>query len=115
MTMKNDIANCYRNADSGHVPPFATIWQAAERRHAANRRSYRRLAATAAVVAVVVVGVNLQTPQSEQVQFVEFADLMESTSWSAPSDVLLPEHQFDIYQDMPMLIESTQSVGGSLL
>ncbi len=113
--MKNDIANSYRNAEGRRVPPFATIWQAAERRHAANRQSYRRLAVAAAVVAAVVVGVNLSTPQSEQDPFVEIADLMESTSWLAPSDVLLPKHEFDIYQDMPMLIESTHPAGGSLL
>ena len=38
---------------------------------------------------------------------VGFAELMDSTYWSAPSDVLLPDREFDIYQDLPELFEST--------
>ena len=47
--------------------------------------------------------------------YVEVADLMDSTYWTAPSDVLLPDRQFDIYQDMPELFESTEPAGGTLL
>jgi len=104
-----------KNIDGNRVPPFAQTWQAAERRYAAARRSYRRVAAAAAVIAAVVVGANLQSPQVEMEALFEVADLLESTSWSAPSDVLLPEHQFDIYQEMPVLIESTEAAGGTLL
>ena len=104
-----------KNIDGNKVPPFAKTWQAAERRYAAARRSYRRVAAAAAVIAVVVVAANLQSPQVEMEALFEVADLLESTSWSAPSDVLLPEHRIDLYQEMPALIESTDSAGGTLL
>ncbi len=113
--MKNDIVNAWKNIDGDRVPPFAKTWRGAERRYAVTRRSYRRVAAAATVIAAVVVGANLQSPQLEMEALFEVADLLGSTSWSAPSDVLLPEHQFDIYQDMPVLIESTESAGGALL
>jgi len=113
--MKKDIANSFTERQGNRVPAFAATWQAAERRYAASKRSYLRLAAAAALVAAVLIGFNLQTTQTEGRPFVEVADLLETTSWSAPSDVLLPEHQFDIYQDMPVLIESTYSAGGTLL
>jgi len=41
--------------------------------------------------------------------------LLGTTGWSAPSDSLMPDHQFDIYQDIPVLIESTETYGGTLL
>lgn len=113
--MKNDIANAFNKQQGDRVPGFAATWRAAQARHATNKASYLRLASAAALVAAVLIGFNLQTPQSDDTTFIELAELMESTSWSAPSDVLLPEHQFDIYQDMPVLIESTQTAGGSLL
>jgi hypothetical protein len=47
--------------------------------------------------------------------YVEVADLMDSTYWSAPSDVLLPDREFDIYQDLPVLFESTEPAEGALL
>ncbi len=113
--MKNDIANAWKNIDGKQVPAFAKTWRAAERRYAAARRSYRRVAAAAAVIAAVVVGASLRSSQVEMEALFEVAVLLESTSWSAPSDVLLPEHRIDIYQEMPALIESTDSAGGTLL
>jgi hypothetical protein len=113
--MKNDIANGFNEQQGDRVPGFAATWQAAQARHATNKTSYLRFASAAALMAAVLIGFNLQAPQSDNSTFIEVADLMESTNWSAPSDVLLPEHQFDIYQDMPVLIESTQTAGGSLL
>jgi hypothetical protein len=41
--------------------------------------------------------------------------LMNSTTWTAPSDVLMPDHQFDIYRDIPVLDQSTISEEGTLL
>lgn len=113
--MKKDLVNTFNEQQGDRVPTFAATWQAAEQRYAASKRSYLRLAAAAALLAAVLIGINPQTTQTGATSFVDQADLLETTSWSAPSDVLLPEHQFDIYQDMPMLIESTYSVGGTLL
>jgi len=41
--------------------------------------------------------------------------LMNSTSWTAPSDSLMPQHQFDIYREIPFPDPSTISEEGSLL
>jgi len=43
------------------------------------------------------------------------ADLLESTSWVAPSDVLLPKHEIDLYQDLPAFSVSTRPAEGALL
>ena len=94
-------------------PAFDETWQAASKRYAGSRRRYAYLAGAAAVVAAVVIAVNGQAPQ--QPAYIEVADLLESTWWSAPSDALLPDREFDIYQDMPEMFESTEPAGGSLL
>ena len=98
--------------DAGE-PSFAETWAAARRRHSAGRRKYPYLAAAAAVAAVATIAFSLQAP--EQSRYIEVADLLESTYWVAPSDALLPDRQFDIYQDMPEIFESTDSAGGTLL
>ena len=95
------------------APSFETTWQAAQERHAAGRRHYRRFAGAAAVVAGIVVVLFAQPPAGGS--YIEVADLMESTYWTAPSDTLLPDRQFDIYQDMPVIFESTEPAGGALL
>ena len=98
---------------TGGEPSFEETWQAARQRHAAGRRHYGRFATAAAIVAAVVVAFNMQAPQ--QPSYIEVAELLESTYWSAPSDALLPDRQFDIYQDMPVIFESTEPAGGALL
>ncbi len=113
--MKKEISQAWRDTDSKAAPPFLKTWRAAEKCYAARRQSYRRFASAAAVVAIVVVAANLRSPPVAQDSYIEAAELLGSTSWSAPSDVLLPEHQFDLYQDMPTLIESTKPAGGALL
>lgn len=86
----------------GPAPDFASVWAAAT----ARSRSVRTIitAAVLAIVAFVAIGL----PQTERhPDFVSVDDLMASTRWTAPSDTLLPQHQFDIYQEIPRLIEST--------
>lgn len=95
-------------ASSVAQPPFEQIWRAAQAQHAAAHGQFRRFAvAAAAVVAVLLIGVSLQQAGNDDTPYIELAELLNSTSWSAPSDVLLPQHEFDIYQDLPTLIEST--------
>ena len=65
------------------------------------------------IVAAVIVLVNSSAPVAER--YIEVADLMDSTYWTAPSDALLPEREFDIYQDLPVLFESTEPAEGALL
>ncbi len=48
-------------------------------------------------------------------EFLIAAALLENTSWAAPSDVLLPQHRFDIYREIPAFIESTKLEEGTLL
>lgn len=110
-----DIKRAWPANDSSSVPTFAATWRAAEERHARSRRRYGMLVGAAAVVAMVIVGLQLQTPPAADVNFIEVDELLGSTSWTAPSDVLLPRHEFDIYQELPSLIESTEPAGGALL
>ncbi len=92
---------------------FEETWQASRERHKAGRRKYGYFASAAAIVAAVFVALNMQA--STEPPYIEVAELLESTYWTAPSDALLPDRQFDIYQDMPEIFESTEPAGGSLL
>ena len=103
-------------AEAGRVPDFDKVWADAAKRAAMKRRRIRAvgsMAAAAALVAVVVVG--QLRPVEPDWQFIDPNEIAGSTSWTAPSDVLLPTHQFDIYRDIPVLIESTGKDGGTLL
>ena len=112
--LQEQLRQSWSSIEAGRAPSFADAWQAAERRHAKRRRRTRALVgAAAAVVAIIAVSLLRQAPQS--VEYIEIEELMSSTSWQAPSDVLLPEHEFDIYQELPSLLESTETAGGSLL
>ena len=95
------------------APAFDKTWSAARHRHASGRRRYAYLAAAAVLGAVVVISLYGQAPNQET--YIEVAELLESTYWVAPSDALLPDRQFDIYQDMPEIFESTEPAGGTLL
>lgn len=110
-----DIKRAWPENDMRRVPTFAETWRAAEERYARRRRRYGMLAGAAAVVAMVFVGLQLQTSPTADVNYIEVDELLGSTSWTAPSDVLLPRHEFDIYQELPSLIESTDTAGGTLL
>lgn len=96
---------------------FASAWRSAEARHAAQSTLWPRAAGVAA--ALVLAGVALVVFDQDRTTVgppvIDAAELLGSTSWSAPSDVLLPEHRFDIYQELPELLESTPPAGGSLL
>jgi len=113
-TLRDEVKSAFRGAAGHQQPSFARLWQKAEQHHAASRRRYRWFAGAAATAAAVVVVLNLQTP-AEQDPYIEIAELLDSTYWSAPSDVLLPDREFDIYQDLPVLFESTEPAEGALL
>ena len=99
----------------GEPPAFDDTWHAAEVRYRRGRRRYTMLAGLAATLAAVAIIVNALMPEPEQVAYIEMAELLETTSWQAPSDVLMPARDFDIYKEMPVLIESTEEAGGALL
>ena len=96
------------------TPSFEDAIDAASRR--AGRRRHRvHLMAAAAVAAIAVLVVLDRQPDEPQHEYIRIAELMQTTSWHAPSDALLPESRFDIYQDLPTLMESTDGCEGALL
>lgn len=96
------------------APPFAEVFAAAEQRLRTRRRRRFAGAGAAALVALVALSLQPESPHDEFV-YLDVEELAASTSWSAPSDSLLPKHQFDIYQEIPRLFESTEPDGGALL
>ncbi len=116
-TSDQELANAIRHANSAdsEAPSFDKVWSAAEQRYQRSRRRYAWLASAAAAVAVVIVVLNAGSPTVNHGEYIEMAGLLDSTSWAAPSDVLLPIHDFDIYRDLPALMESTKPAEGALL
>lgn len=112
--LREQVSRAWQAGAAEKPPSFDRIWQAADARYVSARRRYRSIASAAAIAAAVVIAWNWQAP-ADETSYIEIAELLESTSWSAPSDVLLPSREFDIYQDMPALFESTDPAGGALL
>ena len=114
--IRQKLHEAYQSAER-KPPAFTKIWAAAQAEHHGSRRRYRMFGGIAAAAAVVGIAVGLWPgKQAELSGDYLIADaLLNSTSWSAPSDMLMPEHHFDVYQEIPFLIESTNSLEGSLL
>ena len=112
-----ELANAIRRANlaDSEAPSFGKVWSAAEQRYQRSRRRYSLLAGAAAVVAAVIVVLNAAPPTVNYGEYIEMAELLDFTSWAAPSDVLLPTYEFDIYRDLPALMESTKPAEGALL
>jgi len=113
-TLREKVSRAWQRAADDRYPAFDNVWQAASNRRNTERRRYRGFASVAAIAAAVVIGLNVPSP-SDELSYIEIAELLDTTYWSAPSDVLLPDREFDIYQDMPVLFESTEPAGGTLL
>ena len=98
----------------GKPPSFEETMAAAERQ---TGRSGARLKVVAGIAAAVVAALVLWPTREPELtdDFLIADSLMNSTTWTAPSDALMPEHQFDIYQETPFLNESTISPEGTLL
>lgn len=112
MTQVEDRLRRALAAREQEAPQFACVWQAAEKRHAARRIRHRALAGVAAVVAMAAL---LPWRSPDVSVLVVEEELLGSTSWSAPSDVLMPIRRTDIYEELPELIKSTEPDGGTLL
>lgn len=99
------------------IPEFGATWIAAEARVQTSKRRIRIIVGMAASIAVVAVIFNMLPPrQPPPLPDSELAAvLMSSLLWNAPSDSLMPEHLFDIYQDVPEIIQSTDLTKGLLL
>jgi len=75
------------------------------------------VAATAVIVSAALL-MFTQWPKNRQItddQFLIADASLDATYWTAPSDAWLPQHQFDIYQDVPVFGVSTESKEGTLL
>lgn len=101
-------------AEAGRVSAFDSVWAEADRRLAVRRRRRIGSGLAAAVIVTAVAAMLLQS-KTPAWEYVDPDDFVTSTTWQAPSDVLLPEHRIDIYEEIPVLIESTEIDGGTLL
>jgi len=99
--LRDLLQEAQRRAE-GAAPEFDMTFGAAERQ-LQNRRKMQfvGLAAGAAVLALIL------WPTKELITYVDTDQLIATTAWSAPSDLLFPDHQFDIYRELPELFEST--------
>ncbi len=97
------------------VPAFDDVFAAAEARVAARSRRRRALGGMAVAAVVALVALTVMRPAGHEWLYVDPEEFASSTSWVAPSDVLLPERRIDIYGEIPVLIESTASDEGALL
>ncbi len=111
--LKEAVTDAFESAEN--APPFERIWQAAVVQDRLSHRRYRSIAIAAAVAAVAIIVLNYQALRQDERHYIDVAELLGSTSWVSPSDVLLPERQFDFYEGLPVLIESTEPAGGALL
>lgn len=115
--LQQNVRRAFSALESQEPPKFDDVWAAAERKYGQSRRRYATLGGIAAAVAVVAIAMNFwqeQAPVADD-EFLIADALMNGTGWLAPSDALMPEHQFDIYQEIPTLMESTDLQEGSLL
>lgn len=115
VSLREAVRDAQVNAESTQVPDFENVWAAASNRVRASRKRQRALAGSGAVAAVLAIAFGLYTPTEVELRYIDADELLETTGWSAPSDSLLPDYEFDIYQDIPVLIESTETDGGALL
>jgi len=101
--LRASLQAAQRKAD-GSAPEFDKVFGASEQRLQSRRKMQFVGLAAAAVLAVLALGL---LPTQEQITYVDTEELVATTFWSAPSDSLLPDHQFDIYRELPELFEST--------
>lgn len=114
-TLQGQLQQAQQEAEQDRVPDFDTVWVAAEKRAATGRKQGWMAAGAVAAAIVVMITVGLQRSAEREWQYVNPDEFESSTSWVAPSDVLLPEHRVDIFREIPVLIESTKTEEGALL
>ncbi len=110
--LKNALRAASDAAD-GTAPDFERLFAGAERQVLRSRRVRYSGLAAAAVTAILVLSQQLITDR--QFTYVNVDELVATTSWSAPSDTLLPQYQINLYRDLPELFGSTDIDEGALL
>jgi hypothetical protein len=117
----NDIKEVLKDAHGAvrrpEAPAFGKVWAAAESQNLTERRRYAAFSGMAAALAMVAIVAGLWSTQETGISddFLIADSLLNTTQWSAPSDVLMPTHEFDIYREIPFLMESTDPEEGTLL
>jgi len=99
----------------GQPPDFDQVFRKAQATAVASKPRWPRFVAAASIAAAagwLALSIVIQPPAPV---FILDDDLMGSTRWVAPSDSLLPRREFDIYEEIPRLFESTVSDAGALL
>lgn len=114
-TLQRAVRDAHARAESVPAPEFEQTWAAARARVGSTRKRQFVVAGTAAAAAVLAMAISLRAPMNDDWQYIDEYELLETTGWSAPSDSLLPSREFDIYETVPVLIESTETYGGALL
>lgn len=116
-TLRTTLQQALEVREQGRVPDFASTWAAAENTVRAHRKRRGVFAGgvLAAAAMVAVLAISLLPSRDGGVRYIDANELLETTRWSAPSDSLLPEREFDMYREFPALIESTETHGGALL
>ncbi len=106
--LRDALQTAQQQAD-GKVPDFEKTFAASEQRLCEPSRNRRRVrfAGLAAAAAIAMLVLGLLPTSEDEFRYVDVEELVATTSWSAPSDSLLPVHQFDIYREIPRLFEST--------
>ena len=115
--LRQQLRRALAARQTGHTPEFEATLALAEERNRRSRKRYAVTAGVAAVVAIVAVTLGLWSSHRDRVplEYLSEQALLDSTVWVAPSDVLLPRYEFDLYRDLPVLIESTEIQEGVLL
>lgn len=102
-------------AKCAEAPDFDDVWLAAEAQYFRERRRYKRISAVVAVIAIFAIAISLQLRETTGSPGLTVGeDFLTSTLWTAPSDILIPRHDIDIYQ-IPALVEPTNLQEGPLL
>ncbi len=110
--MERRITRAMSSAD-GSPPVFDEVFGRAEVRAGESRRRRRSALGLAAAIALAALLLPSQVPESPGL--ISDEELFGTTSWSAPSDVLLPRRETDIFYELPALPGSTEPAGGALL
>jgi hypothetical protein len=114
-TLREAVREAHARAVNVAAPEFEQVWAAAGARVGSRRKRPYLVAVSVAAAAVLAIAFGLRAPMHDDWQYIDEYELLETTGWSAPSDSLLPSREFDIYQTVPVLIESTETYGGALL
>ena len=115
--LRESVAASISKRDVRSVPGFDETWAVAEARFLVEKRRYRMVTGVAASLALVAIVIGMLPPEGQQElpDFELAAGMMNTTLWSAPSDVLMPQYPIDVYQDIPEIPVSTDLNGETLL